>query len=422
MLQYANNIEDVMRIFMSFFFKSGFMYSGVFSSSVANTYIPGKGDIGFCIETSTGGPTRNTFFAGDLVGILDGRVIKVTDYHSAETFYDSNKLRNIITLSDPPSNSGDSRYDLVFVEFYETLKEEGWNVFRNNNVSDTVERVATTYEKIQEWHLRIYSGVDYDNYSDGVTDPAVKAIGAAGANTVYTFGVSATDSNVFIAGTGSSEAKSALVTIDGYSRCVPLFVVERRNSAPYNASTNANGAPKYASTTLLAPVSSTDTTLSLTSTTGMRAGYKLKIGTSKIVTISTVDSSTAVTLTGQVGSNFSGGTAVITYSDRSDGKYSDVIYSSDVIFLDLGCKISDLVNEFESYVEAPVLVSNTTSGAPLVVSSGTKVVNLNADKIDGIEGVDLVIGGMRISVRPENDPPSNPNTNDIWICTETTVE
>lgn len=111
----------------------------------------------------------------------------------------------IVSISNPPSDV--SREDLLFYEMYLNLNG------------------------IPTFSIREVDGVNFTTYPEGIDNTAlVKARGGSTTDTTYTYSLSATDKGLFVAGDGSSNAKTALKSLDGYSYCIGLFRIHRRPS------------------------------------------------------------------------------------------------------------------------------------------------------------------------------------------------
>ena len=153
------------------------------------------------------------------------------------------------------------------------------------------------YEKATYWRIRVIQGIDFDTYPVGITDPVVFAQGYSGTVTDYSYTICEDDDNLYIAGDGSETAKAVLGTTDGYVYAIPLFKIDRMNSALYDSVSNPNGGAKYAATELTYACSSEETYLSLNSTVDMLPGYTLLVNDTTEVVIQSVDSDTQVSLT-----------------------------------------------------------------------------------------------------------------------------
>lgn len=171
---------------------------------------------------------------------------------------------NRVTLSPPPSNSGDNRIDFVFLEVWlarvppnpSTLnKPAAASVYRYGNVEggtsfipDDLQDPAIGFETTQrvqlQYRVRVVTGlIGLSTYPDGFDPAVVKAQGAAGAPTAFTFAnmrQELGDPGLWRAGDGTA---NGLGTVDGYVYAIPMTAVFRRNSVTFDAdpSQNLNG-------------------------------------------------------------------------------------------------------------------------------------------------------------------------------------
>lgn len=286
---------------------------------------------------------------------------------------------NKITLDPPPSNSGDSRIDFVFLEVWQARippnpsadnKPSASGVWRYGNVEggysfldDELQDPEIGFETTQrvqlQYRIRVVSGlVGLASYPDGFDPTLVKARGAATTDTSYTFENMRTelgDPGLWRAGDGTS---NSLGTVDGYSYAVPIAAVFRRNSVAWdgdpgqnlNGSFNRNptaidrtGYATFSTTpSLSASLSNSALTLSLASV----ANIPLPLTPASPVTIQIDDevlqysviTGTTMTLTarGALGTkpeSHLAGATIRVLSGRPDGLYADQIAKTDVLDL-----------------------------------------------------------------------------------------
>ena len=117
-------------------------------------------------------------------------------------------------------------------------------LYLDDNIIDPV-LLKESARRVQ-WQYRIrVLDTDFDStaHPEGYTHPDVFAWGSGEEDTTYTFGrqTSPHDAGLWVAGDGTSGASLALGAIDGYVYSIPICMVSRRNSAGFNAATNANG-------------------------------------------------------------------------------------------------------------------------------------------------------------------------------------
>ena len=160
-----------------------------------------------------------------------------------------------IKLPDPPATGG--RRDLVFLEVWRAEIAAADTIRPWGSVDSTAAAIPNDLVDSREdrgqvnglvevrSRIRVVSGIAWASHPHGLSNAAqVKARGAASADTNnYTFTRrGSVDPGLWRAGDGSTGARTALGSTDGYTYALPIAVVARRNQAAYNASTNPNGA------------------------------------------------------------------------------------------------------------------------------------------------------------------------------------
>ena len=108
---------------------------------------------------------------------------------------------------------------------------------------------ATTCTRVQvQYRLRAFDDILPETYPDGLNCPRIfawpshKRNSADGvAETAYNFAASTADKGLYVAGDGSTNAKTALGTTDGYAYAIPVCFVNRRNAGAF-ALANMNGS------------------------------------------------------------------------------------------------------------------------------------------------------------------------------------
>ena len=161
-----------------------------------------------------------------------------------------------IELNEAPATG--SRFDMVWLEVYKKELSSSEDIYPWGNVdtdetaisNDTADSNSSlgVLNAIVEVRsvIRVADGVDYANHPLGMDDTDnVLARGSKSADTIYTF--SYQGQGLWRAGNGSSGAKTALGTIDGYSYALPIAVIARRNRANWSSS-NLNGAEAIGTT------------------------------------------------------------------------------------------------------------------------------------------------------------------------------
>jgi len=238
-----------------------------------------------------------------------------------EAFINGYKItvpQTVVTL--PVSDISGYREDLVFLEAY----------------------FPTTNSYQMSYRLRTVANVNFNTYAEGINDTTnVKAWGGNSADTVLTYTKSATDSGLFLSGSGSAGDKTTLVSFDGYSYSIPLFKIPRRNSTIYSR-LNPNGAKSYYSATknigTVTITLGTPSQLTVDSTANMNVGDTVfsSNATTVLYSIVSIDSATTFTVnlilaTGTTGSITGSATIKPYISDRPDGLYANVIDPRDII-------------------------------------------------------------------------------------------
>ena len=238
-------------------------------------------------------PTRNTFLTGlkaanqfaiqNFRAVVDGMFVDVISSRvnggslPGDGTPSANEKFNVIKLNTPPED-GSVRTDLVFLEVWRapvgvnpntvnkpsatTLYKHGNTQYGGSHLADEMIDPAfniETSKRIQvQYRIRVVDAVNLDGYlsapyegtPDGVNlGTKVKARGGSfsGGDTTYTFSSmwASGDSGLYRAGDGSTAAKQALKSVDGYVYAIPLLAVTRRNkdlTTGYDPVENPNGS------------------------------------------------------------------------------------------------------------------------------------------------------------------------------------
>jgi hypothetical protein len=163
--------------------------------------------------------------------IVNGWPVNVSSNLVSEDTY-----HNLIQL---PTNS-DTTVNLVFLEVWRSVVDYQDVIKKFGNQETTLSIPNDLYQgslgietsrRVQiQYRIRV---IDKDTsihaYPDGFSS-AIKARGASGADTTltYTSMASEGDSGLYRAGRGNDADKAALGTVDGYCYAVPMFLVSRR--------------------------------------------------------------------------------------------------------------------------------------------------------------------------------------------------
>lgn len=228
--------------------------------------------------------------------------------------------QSTITLSAPPTSG--TRDDLVFLECY----------------NGTTTRI------------RVVDNVDFTTYPEGINNGSlVKAMQPGGTLTGYVYTKSATDSGLYVTGTGSAGDKTALGTVDGFVYAIPLYRVKRRNSAGYSVA-NIKGARNYQS--IVFPSSPTVSYKALAQKIISPSDYALvQVGdlypntagvlTNYVLKVISKDGSNTVTVQNISGNSQDIGSLTgLLYSDHPQSYYSNIISAEDLKGGDLRHQVS----------------------------------------------------------------------------------
>jgi hypothetical protein len=285
---------------------------------------------------------------------------------------------NKITLDPPPSNSGDSRTDFIFLEAWvakvapdpsTTNKPAASSIYRYGNVeggytylTDDLQDPALGFETTQrvqvQYRIRVVTNMGgLSTYPDGFNPTYVKGRGTASSDTTFTFSNMRTelgDPGLWRAGDGTS---NSLGTVDGYTYAIPLAVVFRRNSVAWDGDPGSNlnggynrnptavdrtGAATFSTTpTLASDIDDSATTLVLVSATDIP--MPVSPATSVLIQVDdeimsySVISGTNVTVTraqqGSIAEPHKAGAVITVLSGRPDGLYSDQVAKTDIFDL-----------------------------------------------------------------------------------------
>ncbi len=286
---------------------------------------------------------------------------------------------NRITLAPPPSNSGDSRIDFVFLEVWRarlppnpsaTNKPSTSGVYRYGNVeggfsflADDIQDPALGFETTQrvqiQYRIRVVTGlVGLTSNPDGFDPTIVKARGTAGADTAFVFENMRTelgDPGLWRAGDGLA---NALGTVDGYVYAIPLCAVFRRNSVAWDGDPGQNlnggfnrnptavdrtGYKTFSTTpTLSASMTSSALTLTLVSAsniplpTSPASPVTIQIGDEILQYSSITGTTMTITARGVLGTKpetHPSGSTIRVLAARPDGLFADQIAKTDILDL-----------------------------------------------------------------------------------------
>ena len=227
----------------------------LYINGVSNTHLKG----GILLPGTT---DLNAFTLYGFQTVINGYLLNI------DNVLNSQFINNHIQLPSPPNV--DIRYDFVYLEVWFSELKENQPIYElggiNNNLAtfefiDTRVNVLTSRRVQLKWALRVFDptldpsgmGIDKNTYDKGfinsntmAVNPYINAItDHTTPITNYNFVPSENDPNLFITGTGSDSDKIILNSIDGYVYAIPLFFIDRYNSAPYDTILNPNGGVQY---------------------------------------------------------------------------------------------------------------------------------------------------------------------------------
>lgn len=303
---------------------------------------------------------------------------------------------NRVTLNPPPSNSGDSRIDFVFLEVWQARippnpstsnKPSASGLWRYGNVEggysflpDELQDPAIGFETTQrvqlQYRIRVVTGlVGLTSFPDGFDPTLVKARGAAASDTAFVFQnmrQELGDPGLWRAGDGTA---NSLGTVDGYSYAVPLAAVFRRNSVAWdgdpgqnlNGSFNRNPTAvdrtgwKTFSTTPTLAADITDAALSLTLPSVSNIPLPLtpaspvliQIGDEYLQYSSITGTTMTISARGVLGSKpeaHKAGDEIRVITGRPDGLFADQVAGTDI--LDLRHVVNPNGFDYDSLLQA----------------------------------------------------------------------
>jgi hypothetical protein len=336
----------------------------------------------FYFGRNTPGETRNITWAA-----VNGWLIPVTGTRTGAPPLAANDVDswNKILLNPPTSSTGGNRSEFVFLEvwlarievdpappnaapgkpirgfIYKFGNVEGGFSYLHDDLVDPDLNAATTKRIQIQYRIRVVTDIGISQYPEGFDPSLVFAQGMLQVPSAIPFQnmrQELGDPGLWRSGTGDP---STFGTVDGYVYAIPLCAVFRRNSAgfsdvgnvagAFNRNSKAqtrNNATKYiAGVNLLADIASTDTQFTLTSITGTslatmnsfaEAYFKIDDEVIRVANIIAVSPTqfTIIIERGQVQTTVRShltGAALVPYTVRPDGLYSDQIAATDILDL-----------------------------------------------------------------------------------------
>jgi hypothetical protein len=293
---------------------------------------------------------------------------------------DNTSTWNKITLDPPPSSSGDFRVDYVFLEVWKAAvapnpstvnKPSNSGIYFHGNVESGHDAIADdiqdpalgieTTRRVQlQYRVRVVTGlVGLSSYPDGFDPTVVKAQGAATAPTSWTFTnmrKELGDAGLWRAGDGTT---NTLGTVDGYVYAIPMCVVFRRNSQPWNGepspnlngglnrnptATNRTGVKTFSTVPTIATAALTATAMTLTLSSATNIALPATPASPVLIRIGdelleyTLITGTTMTLAtrgarGTRAEVHPVGTQVLAVSERPDKLFSDQVATTDILDL-----------------------------------------------------------------------------------------
>lgn len=331
---------------------------------------------------NTSGEVRNISWA-----IVNGWPIPVTGTKTGAPPLAANDTDswNKILLNPPQSATGGNRAEFVFLEvwlaridvdpappgvapgkpqrgfMYRYGNVEGGFSYVQDDLIDPDLNVETTKRIQTQYRIRVVKDAGISQYPEGFDPTSVFAQGmlsvpssVAFQNMRNTLG----DPGLWRAGTGDP---ATFGTVDGYVYAIPMCVVFRRNSSGFSDVGNLagafnrnsiaqtrNDATKYTSGVVLpADISVTDTSFTLTSIAGTSLATMISFGEAyfkiddeiiRVINVIAVSPTqfTIVIERGQLQTfvrEHKAGKALVPYTVRPDGLFSDQIASTDILDL-----------------------------------------------------------------------------------------
>lgn len=235
--------------------------------------------------------SANQFALQNFRAVVDGMLIDVIASRvnggtlSADGATGVNGKFNVVKLPAPPEVGGEPRVDLVFLEVWRgplgtgastVNKPSAGNIYKHGNTQYVGSSLADemvdpafnieTSKRVQVlYRIRVVDTVTLEGYlpSTGTPDginfgSRVKARGGnvTDSDTAYTFSSmwESGDYGLYRAGDGSTAAKQALKSVDGYTYAIPLVAVVRRTKNLATGYTKLN--PNASSVSILDDVAS----------------------------------------------------------------------------------------------------------------------------------------------------------------------
>ena len=302
---------------------------------------------------------RNQRHSGCLAipAITTGSTTNLNSITISETIYSVNGYEikmplTVVTLPDPPTTG--TWDDLVFLETYFPANGNGYtmsgryrtvsNVNFNTYTADGFSNSLTNSSAATNQLIQPQGGNLFPlnlPYVWSTADPYWKYASfmfngyrAVAAETSIGKSVGLGDIGLYVAGTGDTLSKTALLTYDGYVYAIPLFRVKRRNSSGFSPS-NPNGARNYITSGIvtispsLNPLESKQTNVSVDFYNALSVGDWLAAAGIKYHKVLSKDGSNLITIQ-NLASASAGTTIYYLASDRPDNTYSNVIDSRDI--------------------------------------------------------------------------------------------
>mgnify|MGYP001052399015 CR=1 FL=1 len=196
-----------------------------------------------------GSDKLNSFSVNNFQSIIDGYLINIKH----------NKKFDIeITLPDPPSAG--SRYDFIFLEvWFKELKQSDETKMHGGVYNDSIDyniidpRIGSeTSRRVQlQWAIRVKKDVNIDKYNNGFIDSSGEInkeihprVNFSSPMLSYNF-KQHKDKNIYVSGDGTPQDKNELRTVDGFVYALPLFAIKRLNNSGIYDDLNEFGATDY---------------------------------------------------------------------------------------------------------------------------------------------------------------------------------
>lgn len=222
-----------------------------------------------CLEVGKIGDTTN----GSIINLnethLNGCSIMPFDvvfngYLSRIEYFKKNLNQNYIDITFQTPPVGNFRIDSCYIEFWFKELEKTDEIPKFGGViNDSIDydiidkriQEETSHRVQLQWIIRTVADIPTNSVNalidkDGNINKNIYPYGGRNILTTnYNFEKSQNDDNLFIAGSGTEDDKALFKTIDGFSYAIPLFSIKRLNNSGYDITYNPDGGIDYVDAT-----------------------------------------------------------------------------------------------------------------------------------------------------------------------------